>query len=315
MNDDMNEDKVETVDTEADTEFEAEEEITVPKRAKFGRVLVLGGFVLSVVLGGMLGIVGSKILAGPDKTTALRAELQQTLDDLRQATQTQTKDLGTTNGMQKQAKARLDTLQAENQILANQIQIMEQSIVQLQNEAKAASKIFTDRITVLEALSGENADVFTGADSIASRLDVLEESALAAIANGVSTKLPEEKPAEETSDIKRIPAKPPVDQTAQATLDTLIDTFPRERLLAAVKAQEKTASKKAGWLKRTLSRHIRVGNDNAPDPYALIDTAEAALKNGQITAALEQLAKLNPPVRTSAAGWVKTAKKAAPNIE
>ena len=291
-------------------------------------MFVLGGFVVSILLGGTLGVIGSKIFAGPDKTIPLRAEFQQSLDELRQSTQNQAKQLGTSaDSVQKRSTSRLDTLQAENQTLINQVGTMEQTIARLENNAATNLKTTTDRMAVLEALSGENADMFTGANSIAARLDALEERALeenaasmSAIAEKASAELPEETVSEETaveenSDITRISAKPPTNEAQQTALEILIDTFPREKMLAAVKAQEQAASKKTGWLKRALSKHIRVGNDNAPDPYVIIDTAEAAVKNGQVTTALEQLAQLNPPVRASAAEWVKAAKKAAPSIE
>lgn len=295
-----------------DTKLDDEEEVAAPKHVKFGRNFVLGGLTLSTLLGGTLGVIGSKILAGPDKTIALRAELQQGLDDLRQATQTQTKQLGAaTNTVKNNTQTRLDMLQTENRALVNNLGTLEQTITQLQFASKADTKIFYDRIAVLEALSGENAEIFNGANSIAARLDALEERTLKQdTADEASTNLPEQ-----TLGAKRISVKPPVDQTLQASLDVLIDTFPRAKLLSAIKAQEQAASKKTGWLKRALSRHIRVGNDNAPDPYDIIEAAEAALQNGQVTGALEQLAQLNPPVRTSAAEWVEAAKKAAPHIE
>ena len=328
MNDDVNDDETEAeyeaeqdLDAEPDTEFEVEEDVTTPASTKFGRKFVLGGFAVSILLGGALGVIGSKVFAGPDKTIPLRAEFQQSLDELRQSTQSQTKRLGSTaDSVQKKSQSRLDTLQAENISLASQVGTLEQTIARLQNNTAAEVKAFTDRIAVLEALSGEDTDVFTGANSITARLDALEESALAsasvaAVADGASTNLLEETIATDISDIKRISVQPQVNPTRQSSLDHLIDTFPRTKLIAAVKAQEKTAGKKAGWLKRALSKHIRVGNDNAPDPYVIIDTAEAALKNGQVSVALEQLAQLNPPVRTSAADWVEAAKKAAPNIE
>jgi hypothetical protein len=263
-------------------------------------------------LGGTLGIVGSKILSGPDKTIALRAELQQGLDNLRQDAQTRTTRLGVaTDTVKNNAQTRLDKLQAENRSLINKVGTLEQMITQVQLSTATGTKTFSDRIAVLEALSGENVDVFSGAGSIAARLDALEERTLEQdIADETSVKQPEE-----ILDVKRISVKPPVDPTRQASLDVLIDTFPRAKLLAAVKVQELAASKKTGWLKRALSKHVRVGNDNAPDPYDVIEAAETALQSGQVTDALKRLAQLNPPVRTSAAAWVEAAKKAAPRIE
>ncbi len=315
------------LDTDLDIELDTEEE-AAPKHSKFGYKLgskfMLGGFALSILLGGALGVIGSKIFAGPDKTIPLRAEFQQSLDELRQSTQSQTKLLGSTaDNIQKKSTSRLDTLQTESQALANQIRTMQQIIAKQQSGAVADLKILTDRIDILEALSGENADVFTGADSIVTRLNALEESTLAQVADEALAKLTIETDTEEittknVTDMSRISSKPPVGpegDVQQTVLESLIDTFPRAKMLAAVKAQEQVASKKTGWLKRALSKHVRVGNDNAPDPYVIIDTAETALKNGQITASLEQLAQLNPPVRASASEWIRTAKKAAPNIE
>jgi hypothetical protein len=321
----MNDDEIDAEDEaeyEAGQGLETEEALSKPNRAKLSRVLMLGGFGLSVLLGGALGIIGSKIFAGPDKTIALRAELQQSLDDLQKATQTQTKNLGATNSVQKQTKMRLNSLQAENRTLASQVVALEKMVSQVQSSTDTNLKTFTDRITVLEALTGENADVFNGADSIASRLDALEKAAIATefgqdrnTPEETSAGLVKEEPSVQAEDVKRISAIPPIGQAQQSALSVLIDTFPRAKMLAVVKAQEQTANKKVGWLKRALSRHVRVGNDNAPDPYATIDAAESALKNGQITAAIELLAQLNPPVRTSAAEWIQAAQKAAPTLE
>ena len=293
-------------------EWVSEEEAVTPKFAKIGQRVVLGGFVLSTLLGGTLGVIGSKIFSGPDKTIALRAEFQQDLNDLRQATQTQTSQLGAaTDNVKMGTQTRLDKLQAENLALVNKVDTLEQMVTQMQLATQQNTKTFSDRVAVLEALSGDSPEVFSGASSIASRLNALEERTLIKdIADEASTKL-----QEEPLNIKRISVKPPVDPMRQASLDVLIDTFPRAKLLAAVKAQEKTASKKTSWLKRALSKHVRVGNDDAPDPYEVIEAVEAALKNGQVTDALEKLAQLNPPVRSSAAAWVEATKKAAPQIE
>ena len=306
------------LEAEGNAEWDTEEEIPASKSAKFGRGFILGGFALSILLGGTLGVIGSKVFSGPDRTIALRAELQQGLEDIRQTAQAQTKQLGSAaNTVKNNTKGWLDTLQAENLTLVNKVDTLEQTISLLQLATKTYTKTFSDRIAVLEALSGENADVFVGAGSIAARLDDLEEKLLAAnlaqeqdAADAAQEKLPED-----ALDVKRISVKPPIDITRQASLDVLINTFPRAKLLSAVKAQQQAASKKTGWLKRALSKHVRVGNDNAPDPYDIIEAAEAALLNGQITVALKRLEQLNPPVRSSAADWVEAARKAAPHIE
>lgn len=327
----MNDEDAE-IDTEDEPEFntvlEAEEETPAPRK-DVGRGFVMVGFVAASLLGAGLGIAGTKILAGPDKTAALRIELEQSLEALQQSSKTQTKKLGTANSVQKKTKTRLDDLQTENETLADQVEILEQQILDLQTTVGDGSpdKEITDRIAVLEALSSEGEDIFTGANSIATRLDALEKSIaevrLLPVVDtpGDASALPSQDEVAETevenpTDAKPISATPPADMQQadteqQNALDILIDTFPRAKMLAAVKAQEASSTSKPGWLKRALSKHIKVSDDETVDPYAAIDAAEAALKGGNITSALEHIAKLNPPVRTSAAEWVQAALKAA----
>lgn len=336
----MNDEDAE-IDAEDEPDFntvlEPEETATAAPRKSVGRSFVFGGFILSTLLGATLGIAGTKLLAGPDETAALRTELEQSLNTLKKSNQTQAKKLGAANNIQKKTKTKLDSLAAENQTLVSQLTALEQQITDLTNTVNVGNmdKAVEDRIAVLEAMSGENADVFKGENSIASRLDGLEKNMedvqrLSATdtpidtpnvdvpngASALSSPVEAVEPTTKTSiDENKIPAIPPVDTEEQSALAILIDTFPRDKMLAAVKAQETSSASKPGWLKRALSKHIKVSNEENIDPYATIDAAEAALKDANITSALEHIAKLNPPVRTSAAEWVQAAKKAANSIE
>jgi len=183
----------------------------------------------------------------------------------------------------------------------------------------------------LEALSGADTDVFSGADSIVARLDTLEkkiadESPLTvsrlpnAPSEAFNKKDQTGNQKDQTGTQKSITDNPAPERVSessnltaegQSELEILIDTFPREKLLAAVKKQEASAMSKPGWLRRALSKHIKVRTDEAVDPYKTIDAAEAALGAGDITAALAYIQKLNPPVRTSIAEWTQAAKKIA----
>lgn len=292
-----------------------EDEMPVATHKGAGKGFVVVGFALSTLLGAGLGIAGTQMLAEPDKTAALKTEIEQSLADLQKSADTQTKKLDTANSVQKKTKTRLDNLQAENEDLAAQIAALKTQITDLQT--LTSNDEITDRIAVLEALSNEDGDVFTGANSITARLEALEKT----IAEAPQLPTPDTKDEASESEavadpsteqpIPEVPLAEPVnaDTQAQSALDILIDTFPREKMLAAVKAQEISSAKKPGWLKRTLSKHIRVRNDENIDPYATIDAAETALKNGDVKTALSHIAKLNPPVRSSAADWVQTAKK------
>ncbi len=320
----MNDEDAE-ISTEDEPDFntvlEADEEIPPTPNKGVGRGFVLGGFILSTLLGAGGGIAGTKILAGPDKTAALRIELEQSLEALQQSSQTQTKKLGTANSVQKETKTKLDELQAKNTALSDQIETLEQQISDLQTTVGDGSpdKEITDRIAVLEALSSEGEDIFTGANSITARLNAIEENIAQVellpkqeISNNTAMPLSTAPPAE-----MALPAEtaPPVETAQQTALDILIDTFPRAKMLAAARAQEASAGRKPGWIKRALSKHIKVRDTETVDPYAAINAAETALKDGDITSALKHIFTLNPPVRTSAAEWVQAAKKAVNSIE
>lgn len=328
---DENEDIHTDDEPDLSTELTVEAETTAPRKG-VGRGFVMGGFLLSALLGGTLGIAGTKMLAGPDEMAALRTELEQSLAALEKSSQTQTKKLGTASSAQEKTKTRLDELQAENDTLTDQIESLEHKVKDMKKivaDNTAATEI-NDRIAVLEALSSEEADVFSGAGSIAARLKTLEDkivdiqqlppqdmpdTASELLPPGAAHMEPVEKVSATFEDENRIPATPLAVSEQQAAVNILIDTFPRQKLLAAVKAQETSAARKPGWLKRALSKHIKVNDDDPVDPYFVIDAAEAALKDGDITKALAQISKLNPPVRTSAAEWVQAAKKAARTIE
>ncbi len=315
------------VELDLDKQQSAYDNAGKAKGAPFGRRLLLTGFVLSALTGGVLGVFGSALFAGPDKTVALRAEFQNGLDDMRASAQTQAKQFGATaNTVEKNAALRIDALQSENRDLVNKIDAQENIIRQMQLTNQTKSKSFSDRIAVLEAISGDSDEVFNGSGSITARLDTIEKQLQAAKLAQIQKTHPQQEQGvtdatpttlqktnfEKTTKSKRISAIPPLDENKQISLDALIDTFPRDALLLGIKAQEDSANKKTSWLKKMLSKHVRVGNDNAPDPYDVVDAAQAALQNGEISKAVNKLNTLNPPVRIKASEWIKNANKFAP---
>jgi len=121
---------------------------------------------------------------------------------------------------------------------------------------------------------------------------------------------PVELEAMPTPDIPKLVDKNQSADVTSASLNILIDTFPREKMLAAVLAQEALAKKKPGWLRRTLRKHIKVREQDVSNPSLAITAAEKALNEGRIQDALDSIAKLNPTVRAAAANWVRAANKA-----
>ncbi len=278
MNDDNEnidgEDITEEGTPDMDTVLETESDVT-PKSV--GRGFVVGGFVVSSLLGAGLGIVGTKMLAGPDQTAALKVELEQNLKALQKTSKAQTKQLGVTSTAQKKTKARLDKLQTENTALGAQVETLKELVSDLQKAIDVQDVKTDTRQNVQDEAPRLDADI----------------------------EAPINKPA------KNKPTSLAIKTEHQSALAVLIDTFPRAKMLAAVKAQETSKANKPGWLRRAMSKHIKVRDGEAVDPYTAIDAAESALKDGDIPAALAHIKKLNPPVRTSAAEWVQAAKKSA----
>ena len=104
---------------------------------------------------------------------------------------------------------------------------------------------------------------------------------------------------------------------APASLNILIETFPRQKMLAALLAQEQQTQKNPGWLRRVLRKHVKVRREDTTssqtqtqtNPRAFIANAEQAVGEGRIQDALDIIANLNPTIRAAAAGWVRAARK------
>ncbi len=117
-------------------------------------------------------------------------------------------------------------------------------------------------------------------------------------------------------EISPVSTKPDPDIAPDA-LSILIETFPRQKMLTALSAQEQQAQKKPSWLRRVLRKHIKVRREDKTgpqtdlqtDPRASIARAEQAVGEGRIQDALDIIENLNPTIRAAAAGWVRTARK------
>ncbi|HHI88771.1 MAG TPA: hypothetical protein ENK01_02355 [Hellea balneolensis] len=310
---------------------EAQEVQALRKRAGVSPVVFVAGLLLASLAGGTIGIVGSKYLAGPDKIPGLRQEIKTDITKLEARIAT---DEDKQASLQKTSKAFTDSLDKINK----QITEFNDQIDTLSSQIDAFSEFGTDlealdkRLAVLESLAGEKSDLVKGANSIEMRLKALEERAdapqppsitpeqmdgLRAEIEALKTQIDEIKSksalvAESQRQTRQnisLPKDSGVD-SREKTLRILRETFPRAKMLAAVRAQEHLAAQKPSWLERALRKHIRIRKEKPPDPYVLINSAQNKLKDGDIEAALERIAKLNPPVRAAAAEWVSAAKTA-----
>lgn len=281
-------------------------------------------FFIATITGGAVGWIGPNLFSNTNqKIEKLQSALTQAEQQLAEAEKSQgqlTNQISEilTEGHNNGTTARA----ANNKIvkLEREIEAMKANAGSFDDSQQLAA--LNERISALTAFSGTEIEGGENILALVNRLEALEAradsldeldtriSSLEAI--GLSSSAIAFPTPDET------PIAIPEMETAQdqkRALQVLIDTFPRTKMLEAVKAQEVIASKKPSWLQRTLSRHVKVRDDDQIDPTALIDEAETALRQGEITQALEIIAKLNPPVRSIAADWTMAAKKAAKTIE
>ena len=281
---------------------------------------------LATLMGGSIGWVGPAMF----KSTAQADALTQTITTLQA-------DLITQTEARKTIERTLQTLQ--NSVKANtrntaklDANLSEQSqSIDILTSAQDDNKQGTDNFASLEsslldltnkvdaqlALNMKDGEMEAGANVLLTRLATLETQIAELQETQVETVPPQGFPSAsaEPIDLPDTPASKTLSENDRAEiLQVLMESFPRQEMLAAVEAQQEIASKKPSWLQKTLSRHIKVRDDNTP-PLTIINGVEAAIKAGRIEDALEGIKKLNPPVRAMAIDWVIAAKQAQKTLQ
>ena len=322
------------------TAVHTDEEVLTKSRGGISRAFAILLFMLASLLGGAIGWAGPKIFSTPDKTLGIQAQMQSTLSGLEaksKANRDQLAKLQKTMGSnQDGAQGRADSLSE----LTTQIDGLNEQVKTLTGAAKAQAdnlsaatadkKLFTDlkdRLATLEGLSAKDGDLSQGAQAMLDRFSAIEdaqEQTSETLSNfeEVKTELEDlrlkyqDKPSFPAPITEPINIPPVISSTDRLNaLITLMDTFPREKMLEAVAAQEAIAAEKPSWLQRTLSKHVKVRDNDEIGPRTLIKDAEKLLEGGHVNDALTLLGKLNPPVRAVASDWMGAAKKAAKAIE
>ena len=175
----------------------------------------------------------------------------------------------------------------------------------------------TNKVDAQLALNIQEGEVGAGANAVLTRLAALETQIAELQDSQIENAPPQGFPSAsaEPIDLPDTPASKTLSENDRAEiLQVLMESFPRQEMLAAVGAQQEIASKKPSWLQKTLSKHIKVRDDNTP-PLTIINGVEAAVKTGRIEDALEGIKKLNPPVRAMAIDWVVAAKQAQKTLQ
>lgn len=269
---------------------------------------------VATLAGGTIGWLGPTMFKNTGVTDALGQTVQTLQADLKSETSKRVA-LEATLKAAKQKNAQ-NTKQLLEDVFAQKQQL--KSLLERNNDADIAK--LRSRLDAQEALSGqstEEGEVSVGAQALLERITAMETQITDLQAEAEAQTITPEFPVSEFPVPSAEPIKLPVTQSQETLspqdrvdmLAVLVDSFPRTEMLAAVSAQNKIASKKPSWLQRTLSRHVKVRDDNTP-ALATINAAETALATGDIEEALAQIKKLNPPVRVIAKEWVIAATQA-----
>lgn len=338
--DQNNEATPDDIDTDApDTHSDAPvSDVIVPKtRRKLFKGFWPFAFILGAVFGGLVGGYIPKYLdKSPDKLATFSNQTNQSINTLETALSKNQKTIAKLkanldaiskkntkiSSLENDLGIALDGLNTRMETLAKQVETLSEAPKETPQsvEISKALKTLQGRMDALEALKGAPGDENAGAQALNARLAAMEKrvEGFSKIEDKIQTlesdlsKLETQAPPKAsfpTPDTKPIKLPEISDEKARSSaLEILIDTFPREKMLEAVKAQEVLAQNKPGLLRRMLDKHIKTKKSERPDPRFTIDKAYRLTKNGEIKEAIATIQILNPPVRSIAANWVKSAK-------
>ena len=152
------------------------------------------------------------------------------------------------------------------------------------------------RLSELESASDE-APQATLPDDLLERLETLEDTRV----EGGTAASDEERLARfealesRLSDLENRPA-------AAAKIERVsILAFPKKAMVEAVEDNIE-----GGLFKKTLSKHVRVKDEN--DPIALIEGIEADIEKGRLQAAIKKYDRLPEPIRVAGQAWYESVK-------
>ncbi|MBL4870475.1 MAG: hypothetical protein JKX72_05935 [Robiginitomaculum sp.] len=276
---------------------------------------------LATLMGGSIGWLGPAMFKSTSQTDAItqtvaalqadlntqtkaRKTIEQTLKTLQNRIKTNTGNtakLGATVSEQSQNIDVLTNAQADNNQGNDNFASLESNLLDLTNKVDAQL-----------ALNMKDGATGAGANTLLTRLSALESQITELQKSQIETVSSVGFPSAsaEPIDLPDTHASKTLSENDRTEiLRVLVESFPRKEMLAAVEAQQKIALKKPSWLQKTLSKHIKVRDDNTP-PLTIINSVEAAIKAGRIEDALAGIKKLNPPVRAMTIDWVIAAKQA-----
>ncbi|GGX72402.1 hypothetical protein GCM10011309_23420 [Litorimonas cladophorae] len=306
-----------------DAVADAFDEATTPaKTPKPWKAVILTGFLASLI-GGGLGAFG--IYAG------LKAQAPEAAPDFSAELMAATRPLSETVAILERRLAGLETdigdMDAASLTLAEPVDLstIETRLTTL--ETTAPSEI--DPATIA-ALNAAQADGFKWPDTSALQARVTAlETELLKLSEVPASEMPSDFPVGLTERLEALEAQitqssstedlsvmmSNVLETIEARVSALenvepiaprveriaVLAFPKEALLKAVEANAE-----GGFVKKTLSRHVRVKDDD--NPRTLIDQIEVDISEGRLDAAANKFERLPAPVKTAGQAWYESVK-------
>ena len=179
---------------------------------------------------------------------------------------------------------------------------LEDRLSALETETEAAAKLAVASENLAASEAAEAAEVSESSEmtaSIMERLDAIEVDMKAKPEPVVQTKAIVETRLEDLE--ARLDTLENRPAPAPRVKRVSILAFPKAAMIEAVED-----SVEGGIMKRTLSKHIRVKDDD--DPITLIDAIEADIAQGRLDAAANKFDRLPEPVRAAGQAWYKSVK-------
>ena len=305
------------------------------ERKGVGAPFVVLCSVVAAMIGGTAGFYGPKLL-DPANAAPAQAITQNTeqIKTMQMALDDQSKTLAAIM----QQNTQISEMARQGASLAPRLEQAETALSALEAMQSEDSQRGSERLDLIESLVSSSDDPQAGAAALAKSLEDMQaqiaalkiaaataepavisyESAPSVSGQNSETDIEGESVSEAKPDaVESVAALEGVDSEKLAPQDAatqpvetydFVANFPKEKMLAALRAQEQNTPKPS-WLRRTLQKHVQSDDSPLVNARRVIDEAQALTNQGDILAAADKLQTLNPTLRAAAHMWLTEARK------
>lgn len=308
----MIEDEPERPEADIAAEVEAEP-VEEPREKSPWKAFILTGLIASVIgaAGGGYGVYAGLKHFAPEPA----AQAQVDLSPLEAKLVSLSDRLNAAENSLEAVKSRPDATPAAEPIDLSAIEARLEAL-----ESAPSPEIDADALAALQSAQ-EDGFEWPDVSALEARLAELETTSLSAAEAELPKDLTERLSALETNfeNLQSGPAEADLIEDVLSSLDTRLEAlenrpapqpvvervsilaFPKNRMIEAIEANQT-----GGLIEKTLSRHIRVKDEN--DPLTLIEGIEADMSEGRLAAATEKFDRLPSPVRAAGQAWYDSVK-------